>query len=428
MLPVQKGIVNTYIIILTLVGLAALGMAWMPAISRETGISYSIIYVLLGVALYASVGRFLPLPNPISSNKDTLHLTELVVIVSLMGTGLKIDQPFSFRRWAVPFRLVSITMILSIAIVTVSAMWGFGFNLATALLLGAVLAPTDPVLASDVQVGPPMEETQDKVKFSLTAEAGMNDGTAFPFTWLAIMLAVADGQPMDFNYWTLFYLLYKIAAGVACGFLLGRGLSFLMFRLPEKHKVLTIRDGFVAISATLLVYGITEMVQGYGFIAVFVSAITMRNFELHHKYHKKLHDFTDQIERILIAVVLLLFGGSLVTGILHKLTWQMGVFSVLFVLLIRPLTSLIGLIGTRLHRKEKMAISFFGIKGMGSFYYLAFALEERFFAKNEELWAIGAFVVLLSILVHGPTATPVMRKLETEFSRKVTMEPAKVDT
>jgi NhaP-type Na+/H+ or K+/H+ antiporter len=412
--------VDTYIIIITFVGLAALGMAWMPAISRETGISYSIIYVLLGIVIYVALGRWLPLPDPISQNKDTLHLTEMVVIVSLMGTGLKIDQRFSFKRWAVPFRLVSITMLLSIAIVTGLAMWGFGFNLATALLLGAVLAPTDPVLASDVQVGPPHEEVQDKVKFSLTAEAGMNDGTAFPFTWLAIALAVADGETIDLNQWTLYYLLYKIVVGVGCGFLIGRVLAYLVFRLPEKRPYLKARDGFVAISATLLVYGLTEMAKGYGFIAVFVAAVTLRNFELGHHYHRKLHDFTDQIERILIAVVLVLFGGSLVSGILAKLTLPMALFSVAFVLAIRPLTALAGLIGTRLHIKEKLAISFFGIKGMGSFYYLAFALEERFFAKNEELWAICAFTVLLSILVHGLTATPVMKRLETQFSEKVT--------
>lgn len=412
---------DSYIIILTFVGLAALGMAWMPSISRKTGISYSVIYVFLGIVLYVALGRLLPLPDPISQNKDTLHLTEMVVIVSLMGTGLKIDQPFSWKRWAVPLRLVSITMLLSIAVVTGAALWGFGFNLATALLLGAVLAPTDPVLASDVQVGPPMEETQDKVKFSLTAEAGMNDGTAFPFTWLAIMLALNDGTPVDMSHWAAFYLLYKVVVGAACGFGIGRLLAFLVFRLPEKRPFMEVRDGFVAISATLLVYGLTEMVQGYGFIAVFVAAITLRNYELHHHYHRKLHSFTDQVERILIAVVLILFGGSLVSGVLSKLTWPMALFSLAFVVAIRPLTSLVGLIGTRLHIKEKLAVSFFGIKGMGSFYYLAFALEQRFFPKNEELWSILSFTVLLSILVHGLTATPVMKRLETEFARKVTV-------
>lgn len=397
-------------------------MAWMPSISKQTKISYSILYLLLGVLLYTLFGRLLPLPDPISENDLTLHLTEMVVIVSLMGTGLKIDQPFSFKQWAIPFRLVSITMLLSIAIVTGIAMWGFNFDLPSALLLGAALAPTDPVLASDVQVGPPLEEAKDKVKFSLTAEAGMNDGTAFPFTWLAIAFAAAKGSTDVWQNWLWSDLVYKIIAGIAVGFLMGKLLAFLVFRLPEKYKHIATRDGFVAISATLLVYGITEMIKGYGFIAVFVAAITLRNYELDHKYHKRLHDFTDQIERILIAVVLILFGGSLVAGILEKLSWQMGLFAVLFVLMIRPLTSLIGLIGAKVHAKEKMAISFFGIKGMGSFFYLSFALNETYFVFKEELWAVVAFVVLLSVIVHGLTATSVMQKLETEFSEKVADE------
>lgn len=410
---------DSYVIIITIIGLAALGMAWMPSISKKTKISYSILYVLLGMIIYIAFGHLLPLPDPISMNKDTLHLTEMVVIVSLMGTGLKIDQPFSLKRWVVPLRLVTITMLLSILIVTGAATWGLGFNLASALLLGSVLAPTDPVLASDVQVGPPQEESQDKVKFSLTAEAGMNDATAFPFVWLAIAMAVSFQGENVWAQWVVYELLYKTVAGIGCGFLIGRLIAFLVFRIPEKYKSIKTRDGFVAISATLLIYGITEMIKGYGFFAVFVAAITIRNYELHHKYHRRLHDFTDQIERILIAVVLVLFGGSLVTGILAKLTWQMALFAFLFVLLIRPLTSLVGLIGSKLHIKEKLAISFFGIKGMGSFYYLAFALQEAFFPLNEELWAIGAFVVLLSIIVHGLSATPIMEKLETQFGEKV---------
>lgn len=184
---------DSYLIIITVIGLAALGMAWMPSISEKIKVSYSIIYVLLGVLLYSLFDRLLPLPNPMYKDEFALHLTELVVIVSLMGTGLKIDQPFSFRKWRVPFRLVIITMLLSIIVVALLGWWSFQFDIASALLLGAVLAPTDPVLASDVQVGPPNEPEEGNVKFSLTAEAGMNDGTAFPFTWLAITLALTAG-------------------------------------------------------------------------------------------------------------------------------------------------------------------------------------------------------------------------------------------
>ena len=401
-------------------------MAWMPSISAKTRISYSVIYVIFGVILYLTLGRLLPLPHPIYKNESTLRLTELVVIVSLMGTGLKIDQRFTIKKWAIPLRLVSITMVLSIAVVAALAYFVLGFDPATAILIGAVLAPTDPVLASDVQVGPPHEESTDNVKFSLTAEAGMNDGTAFPFTWLAIALIGTADESRDIQTWIWFDLIYKITIGIVFGFLIGKALAYLIFTVADRVEFIVIKDGFVAVAATLLVYGFTEMVKGYGFIAVFAAAITIRNSELHHKYHKRLHEFTDQVERILIGIVLILFGGSLVTGILDHLTWPMAIGGVLFVLLIRPVTSLIALIGIPIHVKEKLAIGFFGIKGMGSIFYLAFALQEAKFPRVEELWAIVSFVVLLSIIVHGLTATSIMQKLDIEFSRKISAGKRKI--
>ncbi|HZH36226.1 MAG TPA: cation:proton antiporter, partial [Flavisolibacter sp.] len=179
---------DIYVISMVIVGVASLAMAWMPSIAQRTKISYAIVYVLFGMLIYGLVPA-LPDANPFYNPSVAVHLTELVVIISLMGTGLKIDQPFSLKAWRVPFRLVSFTMIMSIGIITALAFYVLKFDIASAILLGAVLAPTDPVLASDVQVGPPLEEKEDKVRFSLTAEAGMNDGTAFPFTWLAVIAA-----------------------------------------------------------------------------------------------------------------------------------------------------------------------------------------------------------------------------------------------
>nr|MBA2745448.1 cation:proton antiporter [Flavisolibacter sp.] len=351
---------------------------------------------------------------------------ELVVIISLMGTGLKIDQPFSLKYWKVPFRLVSITMVLSIIMVTCIAHYFLGFDLPSSILLGAVLAPTDPVLASDVQVGPPLEKMHNNVRFSLTAEAGMNDGTAFPFTWLAIALMINGTDASILTQWVWYDLIYRIIAGVAAGFLFGRGLAYLIFRLPEKIKGIRTRDGLVAISTTLLVYSITEWIHGYGFIAVFVTAITIRNYELNSRYHTRMHDFTDQVERILVAIVLILFGGSLVSGILSHLDWLMALFGLIFVLVIRPLTSIITMLRSKMHLKEKMAISFFGIRGMGSFFYLSFALHQAFFPFHAELWSIVSFIVLISIVIHGLTATSVMQEIEFEFSQELGAEASEI--
>ena len=406
---------NEYILIITVIGFAALSMAWMPAITARTGVSYSVIYVAAGALLY-SFFDFLPVPDLDQHEEVAVHLTELVVIISLMGTGLKIDQPFSFRNWRVPFRLILITMVLCIGLVTVMGWWVFEFDWASALLLGAVLAPTDPVLASDVQVGPPHEEEVDNVKFSLTAEAGLNDGTAFPFVWLAIALAMMAGNGnASIQEWFLMDVVYRILAGVASGYILGKVLGYLIFDLPEKRNFLLTRDGFIAIAATLLVYGLTELIHGYGFIAVFVCAITMRAYERQHKFHRKLHEFTDQIERILLAIVLILFGGLLVTGVFDKLTWPMVLFAFGFIFIIRPLTAYLALTGVNLHYKEKGIISFFGIRGIGSFFYLSFALSQTWFNDGKELWAIVSFIVLISILVHGFTAAFSFKKLEQQL-------------
>lgn len=410
---------DTYVLILLIIGAAVLGMAWMPSFTAKTGISDSVVYVLLGVIVFSALDT-LPQADPIRYQDYSIHVTELVVVISLMGTGLKIDKPFSLRKWNVPFRLLSITMLLCVAAVTFLA-WAFlGFSLPSALLLGAVLSPTDPVLAADVQVGPPMEGAADDVRFALTAEAGMNDGMAFPFTWLAIALAAALPGTLvsELTTWVLFDLIYKIASGIIFGFALGRILGYLVLKVSEKSRVIKLNDGFIAIAAALLVFSSVELLHGYGFIAVFVAAVTFRNYEMDHNFHKDMHQFSEQTERILVAVVLLAFGGSLVDGILEALSWPMALLSVGFIFLIRPISGLVALSGTALHFKEKLGISFYGIRGIGSFYYLSFALSEAPFPHAKELWSITAFIALLSVLVHGLTATKVMGHLEKYFDKR----------
>jgi NhaP-type Na+/H+ or K+/H+ antiporter len=404
---------NSYLLVITLIGIAAIAMAWMPAISKRTGISYAIIYILAGILVYLIFPDVLPNPHPSLNKELTVRLSELVVIISIMGTGIKIDRRFSFKNWAVPLRLISIAMLLCIAAASFLGYTLMNFDLASALLLGAVLAPTDPVLASDVQVGPPNEEKKSETKFALTAEAGMNDGVAFPFTWLAILMAfAARGGTVDYLSWAGYYLLYKIAAGVAIGYFVGKGVGYLVFRVSEKSEFLKTRDGFLAIALTLLVYGLTELAHGYGFIAVFICSITLRHFEKGHDYHDELHSFTDQSERLLVAVLLILFGGSLVSGILHDLTWKMVLFAFVFLFVVRPVAVYSCVFRGKLHIKEKLAISFFGIRGMGSVFYVAFAFNEVHFAHEKEIWAMVALIILISVVIHGITATPIMKHLK----------------
>jgi NhaP-type Na+/H+ or K+/H+ antiporter len=288
---------------------------------------------------------------------------------------------------------------------------------ATALLLGAAIAPTDAVLASDVEVGPPGEGKEDVVRYSLTAEAGLNDGLAFPFVNLAIAVALAGTQPRAWlTGWLLIDVLYRLLAGVGIGWLFGRVLARFVFRIPMGNAVARAMEGSIALAATLIVYGLTELAQGYGFVAVFVAACTLRQSEREHEYHQALHDFAEDIGRLLTAALLLLLGGAIAGGLLANLTWRAAGVAALLVFAVRPITAAAGLFGCTATVGERAAIAFFGIRGIGSFYYLAYALNHAPFARAGELWSLVALTVVISIVVHGVATEPAMRWLDRRRS------------
>ncbi len=405
---------DDYIVAMAVIGFAAMAMAWVPSIMEKTFISYPIIFLLLGMMIYL-LPLGLPYPDPLWQETYVVSLTELSVIISLMGTGLKLRRKLSWKNWQIPLRLVSITMLLCIGIMAILGWQVLGMTLAAGVLLGAALAPTDPVLAEQVQVGPPHEKEEDDVRFSLTAEAGLNDGTAFPFTWLAVVLTVAATTESSWvSDWVIRDLLYRIIVGVSSGAFIGLGLAFLVFYLPSKTKFPKARDGFLALSATLVSYSVTELLHGYGFIAVFVTGLTLSSFEEENEYHTEMHDFVNQIERIIMVTLLIVFGGSLVTGLLDHLTWKGVLVGLGFLFIIRPVTAMLGLVGVKnCSWREKLSISFFGIRGIGSFFYLAFALKQVSFADAEQLWSVVGFIVMMSIMLHGVTASWVMRYLDS---------------
>lgn len=404
---------SQYILMMLIAGIASIGMAFIPSLAKKIGLSYAIVYVGIGVLFYLLRPSALPAALPQQDNTLVLHLTELIVIISLMGTGIKIDRSFSFKKWSTPLRLIFIAMILAISISAVLGVFVLGLTLSSALLLAAVLAPTDPVLAADVQVGPPNERSKSEPRFALTSEAGLNDGMAFPFTWLAIVVASQGISTSSMWHWTWYYLIFKIALGLLIGWLCGKLVGYLVFSVSEKYRLLKASDGFLAISLTLVTYALAESFHAYGFIAVFVAGLTLRHCEKGHEYHQQLHSFTDQMERMLLAVLLIFFGGTLVGGVLGPLTFKMALVSIGFLLLVRPLTSFLSLLGSSTSPAEKLAISFFGIRGMGSIYYLAFAFEEVKFAQQDVLWAMVSFTVLISIILHGLTATPIMKRFSS---------------
>jgi NhaP-type Na+/H+ or K+/H+ antiporter len=411
---------NLYALALTFVGLTILAVAWLPLVLRRLPLSLPIICVALGYGLFS---LFAPgdETHPLSHPELTERLTELVVIVSLMGAGLKIDRRPGWRRWRATWRLLAVTMRLCILATAVGGWWLAGLAPAAAILLAAALAPTDPVLASDVQLGRPGATDEGEVRFALTSEAGLNDGLAFPFVNLAVAVAAAAGAGSalagELLDWALHDVLWKIGAGLVAGIGAGRLFSRLMFRLPEHSRLAASGDGFAALGATLAAYGLTELVHGYGFLAVFVAAVTLRRTEREHEYHVRLHDFAEQTERLLMLLVLVLFGGMLAAGLLDALTWPAALLGALFLLVVRPLAGLVGLAGVPLPWHDRAVIAFFGIRGIGSFYYLAYGMNHADIPGGELLWALAGFVVLTSIVLHGVTVTPIMDRLERRGGR-----------
>lgn len=408
---------DPYILVLTGLGILIALVAWLPLALKRLPLSLSIICIALGAALFLAP-QVSDQPLPFTYPEFTERFTEFVVIIALMGAGLKLDRVFSWRRWGVTWRLLALTMPLSIVAITLIGVWGLSLSLPVALLLGASLAPTDPVLAADVQVGPPKTGQEDKVRFGLTSEAGLNDGLAFPFVNLAIALSLAATTKEPWlGTWILHNVLWEIGAGIVGGWLVGRLFGWLTFRIPADTRLSQTGDGLIAIAATFVSYGLTEMIECYGFLAVFITALTLRQAHREHDFHREMHDVTEQVERLAMMILLVLFGGALVSGLLAPLRAIDVVAALVILLIIRPFAGLIGLLGFKASWREKLTLAFFGIRGVGSFYYLAYGLNHMPVEGGERLWAIVGLVVLLSVLIHGLTVTPIMRLLDRSQGR-----------
>ena len=398
------------------------GVGLMLAVALEKKLARSILpmpilYVGVGFIVF-SLPLGLPDLNPVSDTLDALsveYVTEFIVIASLAAAGIAIDRPVTWRNWRQIWPLLLFAMPISILCVALLGWWALGLAPASAILLGAALAPTDPVLARSVQVGPPGEGERHDVRFSLTAEAGLNDGLAFPFTYLAIA-AIGMGS---LGLWTLEWFavdfVWRILAGTAMGFVIGRLGAWYVFEREvdgpadddeeaDPNSAYSTSEGLIVLGILLVSYGAAELIEGYGFIAVFVSAVTARQRENASRYHKMSHHFIDQIENIVLVAVLLGFGGMLADGVLAALTWPAALVGLALILIIRPISGLLAEWFSPMPWPGKFAVAFLGIRGMGSIYYLSYGQNHGDFPEIDLLWATLSFTILASIVIHGASA------------------------
>lgn len=389
--------------------LAALGLAiivsyWFPRFVSGREPAASALLLLTGYVAFAWVPGMPPALDPMAAPRVWEMAAELCVIIGLFGTGLRIDRLGNWPLWQPTIRLLAVAMPLTIAILALVGWQAAGMTLAGALLLGAVLAPTDPVLAGDVQVGPPTEGGEHPVRFTLTTEAGLNDGLAFPFVHLGILIATTGAVSAGLiGEWVMRDVIYRIAVGTGAGVLVGWLLGKILFAWPRANPLAATQTGVVAFAGVIFAYGFTELIEGYGFIAVFVSGIALRRQESHHEFHTRLHDFTESLEHTLTALILVALGAAL-PGLWPHLGWPEAIIALSLVLVIRPLAAWAALAGLRLAPRSRAVMAFYGVRGIGSIYYLAYAGHHVELVDEGSLWAIIAFTIGLSTIVHGLTA------------------------
>jgi sodium/hydrogen antiporter len=250
----------------------ALGLA-ATTISRSPFTS-AIVYLAAGLLLGPSVFdvfRF----DPLKQSKLLEVLTEIAVLISLFSAGVKMPVPVAWRRWGPPVRLAWLSMTVTVALMAAFGYWALDLPLGAAVLLGAILAPTDPVLAADVQVRHAGDD--DELRFALTCEAGMNDGSAFPFVMLGLGLLGLHDLGESGLRWLAIDVVWATLAAIAIGGTLTARVSWRLRSKRPRHEVL---DDLVGLGLIAVVYAITVSVHAWGFLAVFFAGVVLRQAEL----------------------------------------------------------------------------------------------------------------------------------------------------
>lgn len=376
--------------------------------------SSAMVYVALGLAGAAAVDVLSI--GWLDAERDTAvleHVSEVAVVITLYATGLQIDRHLSLVGWRSVILLLGVVLPVTVLAVALLGMGLLGLGLGAALVLGAALAPTDPVLAGDVGVGPPGQE-EPEARFSLTAEASLNDGLAFCFL-LAGLAIVEDGGTGWIGSWLLIDVAYKIVAGVAVGIVAGRGAARLALPLRRAERIAADLDGWLAVAIALGVYGVAQVLSTYGFMAVIAAGMAFRRYERDHESHEELHRGAQRIVQLLELGTLVLVASMVTLAGLGVPGWQGWLLAVALIFVVRPVAALAVLRPRWLTSPEERGfVAFFGVRGLGSIYYVGAALGAGVLAPEDArtvLWTVLA-TVLVSILVHGVTANAGVRGLE----------------
>jgi sodium/hydrogen antiporter len=428
--------VDIYIIDLFVIGLllltVTLGSGWIARLP----LSFALIYLVVGILLGPSVFGLIQLRRDEIFNAELLEkITELVVIISVFSCGLKIVRPLKLKLWSITARLIVFLMPISIFALAVVGKLFLGMNWAEAILLGAILAPTDPVLASEVQLTDIND--QDELRFGLTSEGGLNDALAFPFVYFGIHALKDDNWGNWFKQWIIVDLIWAIAVGIIMGIVVAKSIVWIEKRIQKRRPADELMEDFIAISTILLTYSLTEMVNGYGFLAVFVAGLVVqRSYKNPEKPLAQL-EFVEQVEKLLEVGTILLLGSILLLKPMLNYAMQSLLVIILLFLIIRPVGVWISTIGKRpldshrrtLHPGTRWLFGWFGIRGVGSLYYLAYAFGHGLKGEvGEQIAWITYTTIVVSVIVHGISATPLMKWYQRNLANETnTTVPATID-
>jgi NhaP-type Na+/H+ or K+/H+ antiporter len=412
-----------------LVGCLMVATGLFSSVMRQWPITSAILYLLVGLLFGPTVLNVYHF-NPLQQSELLEILTEIAVLISLFAAGVKMPMPFRLERWRTPILLATVSMTVTVALVAGFCVYLLDMPLGAAVLLGAIVAPTDPVLATDVQIRHP--EDRSRLRFNLTCEAGMNDGSAFPFVMLGLGLLGLHDLGNWGTRWLLLDVLWATVAGVVIGLLMGRMMASVVWRLRRKRSTETLWYDFLGLGLIAMVYGVSELVEAWGFLAVFFAAVSLRQAELRLAAEGDGHDlqetlpgtarnadeatplsapvsegslvFKEHLERLSELLLVLLVGGSLFLD-----SWSLRAvgFAAFLFLVARPASVLLGLAFTANSWRARGIMGWFGVRGIGSLYYLMYAIEHGLPEDLAlQLIHLTLVVVTLSIIVHGISAKP----------------------
>jgi len=409
-------------------------MALAGSLMKRLPLSASMFYLAVGYGLgVGGFGYVSADPHQISGVLE--RVAEVALLISLFSVGLKLGMPFSSHHWHLPLRLAFVSMTLAVGLIALVGIFVLDMPIGAAILLGGILAPTDPVLASDVQVDEPYD--RDRLRFSLSGEGGFNDGAAFPFVMLGLgLLGLHELGTWGWR-WLAIDVVWALTGGLFIGGMLGAMIGKLVVYLRTRHQEAIGLDEFLALGLVALAYGVAQLASTYGFLAVFAAGLALQRVKERSRAQKApdegtaglqdkeahlavathpnlagaymmqaVRGFNEQLERISELVIVLALGAMLAYVDVDLMT---TLFITLLFFVLRPVSVWLGLLGAEVSGDQRLLIAWFGIRGIGSIYYLMFAMNHGFSGTlADQVINISLSAVAASIIVHGISVTPLM--------------------